>query len=148
LAQAADDAFGTERPQAAGRPRKGRMGERRIESIEGLNEGDKGAAKPDAKGAPGPARDAAPAPPPVLVDVNYPDPTLLTIVVRDVAKWSGQCFVMEPSVNAKIQIFAPRKLSPTQAYELFLVSLSVINLRAVQVGNVVKIVPVGLPVSA
>ena len=35
-----------------------------------------------------------------------------------------------------------------KAYDLFLASLSVVNLRAVQIGKVVKIVPVTLVVAA
>jgi len=85
---------------------------------------------------------------PVLVDVNYPDPTLLSEIVRDVARWSDQSFVMEPSVNVKLQIFAPRRLPRDDAYALFLASLSVVSLRAVQIGRIVKIVPVSLVVSA
>ena len=76
-----------------------------------------------------------------LVDVNYPEPTPIAKVVKDVARWSGQAFVMEPKLDAKIQIFAPQKLRPSQAYELFMASLSVLNLRAVKIGEVVKIVP-------
>jgi len=65
-------------------------------------------------------------------------------VLRDVSRWSGYNFVMEPSLNTKIQIFAPRRLKFNEAYDVFLASLAVINLRAVQIGNVVKIVPVTL----
>ena len=83
-----------------------------------------------------------------LVEVNYPEPTLLTAIVKDVSRWSGHCFVMEPSLNTKLQIFAPRKMTQSDAYELFLASLSVVNLRAVQVGKVVKIVPVTVVVAA
>lgn len=85
---------------------------------------------------------------PLTVDVNYPEPTALSLIVKDVARWSGQCFVMEPSLNAKLQIFAPRKLGRDDAYELFLASLSVVNLRAVQVGKIVKIVQVSVVVAA
>jgi hypothetical protein len=78
------------------------------------------------------------------IELNYPDPTLLSMVLRDVSRWSGYNFVMEPSLNTKIQIFAPRRLKFHEAYDVFLASLAVINLRAVQIGNVVKIVPVTL----
>ena len=78
------------------------------------------------------------------IELNYPDPTLLSMVLRDVSRWSNYNFVMEPSLNTKIQIFAPRRLKFNEAYDVFLASLAVINLRAVQIGNVVKIVPVTL----
>ncbi|MBM4251829.1 MAG: hypothetical protein FJ146_07640 [Deltaproteobacteria bacterium] len=84
-----------------------------------------------------------PAPVPII-EMNYPDPTLLSVVLRDVSKWSGYNFVMEPSLNTKIQIFAPRRMLFNEAYDLFLASLAVVNLRAVQLGNVVKVVPVTL----
>lgn len=77
-----------------------------------------------------------------LVELNYPDPTPLSMIVRDVARWSGRNFVMEPSLACKLQIFAPRRLTQGEAYDLFLSSLSVVGLRAVQIGNMVKIVPV------
>lgn len=81
----------------------------------------------------------------VWIELNYPDPTPLAIVVRDVAKWSGLAFVMESHTNVKIQIFSATKLSLPQAYELFLAALAVTGLRAVQVGRIVKIVPPSLP---
>ncbi len=117
------------------------MGERHIENLDDVQ-----ADTPQDR--PAPIAIPVPVPIEVLVDVNYPEPTLLSVVIRDVAKWSGQCFVMEPSVNAKIQIFAANKQTLGQAYELFLASLSVVGLRAVQVGRVVKIVPVTLVVGA
>jgi general secretion pathway protein D len=89
-------------------------------------------------------RPSVPAP----VDINYPDPTHLSHILKDVAKWSGLSFVMEPAANVRLQIFAASKLPPHQAYELFLASLSVVGLRAVQIGKVVKIVPITLVVSA
>lgn len=125
------------------------MADRDIDSLDELR-ADSGAAavKPEATAepTPSPVRKAEPAPP--VVDLNYPEPTLLSAVVKDVARWSRLSFVMEPSVNTKIQIFAPRKLHPYEAYDLFLASLAVVSLRAVQHGNVVKIVPVTLSVSA
>ena len=87
-------------------------------------------------------------PKPAPVEVNYPDPTPLSHILKDVAKWSGLSFVMEPAANVRLQIFAASKLPPHQAYELFLASLSVVGLRAVQIGKVVKIVPMTLIVSA
>ncbi len=119
------------------------MGERRVEDLDEVGEAKQPAA-PDLPPLP-PKREEAPQP---LVDINYPEPTPLSVIVRDVSRWSSQCFVMEPSVNAKLQIFAPHKLVKKDAYDLFLASLSVVNLRAVQIGKVVKIVPVTLVVAA
>ena len=127
------------------------MGERKIDGLDGIGDAIKGA--PDKKAA-RPKSDATPPAAhekrdePALVDVNYPEPTSIARVVRDVARWSGQAFVMEPRIDAKIQIFAPQRLRPGQAYDLFLASLSVLGLRAVQVNGVVKIVNVTPIVSA
>lgn len=119
------------------------MGERKIDDLDGINDAMKSAAEKKVR----PKTEVTPVvaekrEEPALVDVNYPDPTSITKVVRDVARWSGQAFVMEPRIDAKIQIFAPQRLRPGQAYELFLASLSVLGLRAVQVNGVVKIVAV------
>lgn len=111
------------------------MGQRPIEILDDLNQNGTGTESVEAT-------------PDVLVELNYPEPTPLGVILRDVARWSGQSFVMEPSVNAKLQIFSPRKQSKAQAWELFLTSLSVVGLRAVQIGRVVKVVPAGFPVGA
>lgn len=78
--------------------------------------------------------------PSALIEINYPEPTSLSIIIRDVSRWSGHSFVMEPNTNTRIQIFAPHKMSYNDAWTLFLASLSVVNLRAVQMGKIVKIV--------
>lgn len=85
---------------------------------------------------------------PKMVDLHYPEPTLLSIIVKDVAKWADLAFIMEPTVNSKIQIFAPRRLTQEEAYELFLASLSVVGLRAVRKGSIVKIVQTQAQVTA
>lgn len=85
---------------------------------------------------------------PPLVEVHYPDPTSLGMIVKEVASWSNLVFVMEPTANYKIQIFAPRKMRPEEAYEVFLVSLSLVGLRAVRKGDIVKIVPSQVVVTA
>ena len=79
-----------------------------------------------------------------LVSVDYAEPTSLALILRDIAHWSGRAFVMEPNVQVRLQIFAPRELPPDEAYDIFLASLSVVGLRAVQVGQVVKIVAVNV----
>jgi hypothetical protein len=83
-----------------------------------------------------------------LVELHYPEPTPLGIIVKEVAIWSKLVFVMEPTANYKIQIFAPRKMRPEDAYEAFLVSLSLVGLRAVRKGDIVKIVPSQVVVTA
>lgn len=80
--------------------------------------------------------------PATQVSVDYPTPTPLSTIIKDVAQWSGKVFVMEPTSNVKLQIFASTPLSKQQAWLTFLASLSVINLRAVETDQVVKIVPI------
>lgn len=106
------------------------------EAFDRMPQPDKGPVPADPRSA------ALPASRPPAITVDYPDPTQLSQILRDVAKWSGYAFVMEPATNVRLQIFAPERLAPHQAYELFLASLSVVGLRAVQIGKVVKIVPV------
>ena len=76
------------------------------------------------------------------IEINYPSAISLSTVLNDVAKWSDVNFVMDPSLNRQIQIFAPRKLSKDDAFNLFVASLESIGLRAVLMrDNVAKIVP-------
>ncbi len=117
------------------------MSDRRTENLEGIDDGK-------SKDVPQPPKVVEPEALAAVVDINYPEPTALSMIVKDVSRWSGHCFVMEPSLNAKLQIFAPRKLSRGDAYEIFLASLSVVNLRAVQIGKIVKIVQVSVVVAA
>ncbi|MEN9835061.1 MAG: hypothetical protein RL011_1254 [Pseudomonadota bacterium] len=116
------------------------MAGRTTDNLEDLPGGEPHGSQPGTQVA----APAAPLRPVPVIEMNYPDPTLLSIVLRDVSKWSGYNFVMEPTLNTKIQIFAPRRMLFNEAYDLFLASLAVVNLRAVQMGNVVKIVPVTL----
>lgn len=114
------------------------MANRRIENLEHLSQDEAPASQEKEAEFP------LPGPPtemPAFVDVNYPYPTLLSTVLRDVSRWSGRVFVMEPKVNTKIQIFAGRKVTPEEAYKLLLSALSVVRLRAVAVDDVIKIVP-------
>ena len=93
----------------------------------------------------------AKAPPearPVRVMLHYPEPTMVAQILRDVAKWSGQCFVMEPGLNRPLQIFAPQPLPPERAYLMLINSLSVVQLRAVELETIVKIVPIQTIVTA
>lgn len=80
-----------------------------------------------------------------VVSLHYPKPTALSTVLNDVALWSEFNFVLEPKLNRKIQIFAPRKLKKTDAFHLFLASVEAIGLRIVLMdGKVAKVVPQSL----
>jgi hypothetical protein len=85
------------------------------------------------------------APADLMIDLHYPKPTGVSTIIEDVAVWSEYNFVMEPGLNKSLQIFAPRKLKKTDAFNLFVASLETVGLRAVVVdAKVVKIVPYGL----
>jgi hypothetical protein len=103
---------------------------------------DEAAREESRAKAPPPKARAKAVAEPKAVSLNYPEPTPLATIVRDIARWAELSFVMEPSTNVKIQIFAAPRLDVDAAWELFLASLSVVGLRAVQVGRVVKIVPI------
>jgi hypothetical protein len=79
---------------------------------------------------------------PILISMNYPNPTWLSDIIKNVARWTDRSFVMEPSLNTSLQIFAPRPMTPDAAYHLFIASLSTVGLRAIDVEGVVKVVPV------
>lgn len=75
-------------------------------------------------------------------EIHYPSPVFLSVIVEDVSEWSGYNFVMDPSLNRKMQIFAPRKMTKKEGFQLFVASLEAIGLRALQMdGSIVKIVP-------
>ncbi|MEZ4742630.1 MAG: hypothetical protein R3B45_09315 [Bdellovibrionota bacterium] len=79
------------------------------------------------------------------IELNFPRPVPLSIIIEHVAAWSEVSFVMEPGLNKSIQIFAPRPLSKPEAFNLFIASLETVGLRAVMLeGNVAKIVAHGL----
>ena len=79
------------------------------------------------------------------VDIDYPRPVYLSKILMDVSKWSGYNFVMDPSLNREMQIFAPRKLTEEEAFQLFIASLETIGLRVLQMDNkIVKVVPIHL----
>ena len=108
------------------------MGERQIKNLEEI--------PLEATADPSPL--PQPAPLPQRITLNYPKPTLISVILEEIAQWSGRSFVLEPGQNRKIQIFSTRALTPTEAYDLFAGALSTVGLRAVQVGNVTKIVPI------
>ena len=118
------------------------MGERKIENL-APEPGSAVAREPESVAA----KAARTANKP-MVDVHYPQPTALSEILHDISRWSGENFAMDPAVNAKLQIFAPHPLQKQDALDLFWASLSIINLRAVRVGPVTKIVPVSQRITA
>ena len=75
------------------------------------------------------------------IDMNYPHPVKISSLVKAVSEWSEYCLIMEPSLDRAIQIFAPKKLSPKEAFDLFITSIDAVGLKAISVeDNIVKIV--------
>ena len=87
---------------------------------------------------------AVPPPPPTelkpqtLVDINYPDPTPLSIVIRDVSRLVRQ-MLRHGAVGAAAGSSAISRAAHARAQRMpttsFSPSLSVVNLRAVQIGG-------------
>lgn len=76
-----------------------------------------------------------------LIRVHYPRPVYISQILPDISSWSGFNIVMDPSLNRKIQIFAPRKICVTEAFQIFVASLETTGLRALRVdSHLIKIV--------
>ena len=75
------------------------------------------------------------------VTMHYPNGALLSQILQDVARWAQLNFVLEPGLDTAVRIFAPRPLTESAAYDVFLAALETVNLRALQTGHAVKIVP-------
>src|SRR5690349_18549710 len=89
----------------------------------------------------------APAQPPgngrVALDFNEVD---LSVFVRFISELTGKNFVLDDTVKkagGKISVFSPTKVSPDQAYNLFVSALEVSRLAVVARGPVYQIVPMG-----
>ena len=76
------------------------------------------------------------------INVHYPKAIYISKILMEVSLWSEFNFVMDPGLNRELQIFAPRKMSKDEAFQVFIASLETIGLRALHMeGGIVKIVP-------
>ena len=76
------------------------------------------------------------------ISVHYPRAVYISKILIEVSLWSEFNFVMDPGLNRELQIFAPRKMSKEEAFQVFIASLETIGLRALHMeGGIVKIVP-------
>src|SRR5215467_12910093 len=83
------------------------------------------------------------APGRVALDFNDVD---LSIFVRFISELTGKNFVLDDTVKkagGKISVFSPTKVTPDQAYSLFVSALEVSRLAVVPRGPVYQIVPMG-----
>ena len=79
----------------------------------------------------------------VALDFNEVD---LSVFVRFISELTGKNFVLDDSVKkagGKISVFSPTKVTPDQAYHLFVSALEVSRLAVVPRGAVHQIVPMG-----
>jgi general secretion pathway protein D len=79
----------------------------------------------------------------VALDFNEVD---LSVFVRFISELTGKNFVLDDAVKkagGKISVFSPTKVSPDQAYNLFVSALEVSRLAVVPRGPVYQIVPMG-----
>jgi general secretion pathway protein D len=79
----------------------------------------------------------------VALDFNDVD---LSIFVRFISELTGKNFVLDDTVKkagGKISVFSPTKVTPDQAYSLFVSALEVSRLAVVAKGVVYQIVPMG-----
>lgn len=70
----------------------------------------------------------------------------LPVFVRFISELTGKNFVLDDTVKkagGKISVFSPTKVTPDQAYVLFVSALEVSRLAVVSKGNVYQIVPMG-----
>lgn len=91
---------------------------------------------PEKKGEGHANEDAEP-----LVRLHYPGGIPLSKILPEISGWSGYNFVIAPELDRKIQIVAPRKISPQDAFQIFVASLETTGLRALQIDStLIKIV--------
>ncbi|HKT33202.1 MAG TPA: secretin N-terminal domain-containing protein [Nitrospira sp.] len=79
----------------------------------------------------------------VALDFNEVD---LPVFVRFISELTGKNFVLDDAVKkagGKISVFSPTKVTPDQAYNLFVSALEVSRLAVVAKGPVYQIVPMG-----
>ena len=79
----------------------------------------------------------------VALDFNEVD---LSVFVRFISELTGKNFVLDDAVKkvgGKISVFSPTKVTPDQAYSLFVSALEVSRLAVVPRGPVYQIVPMG-----
>ncbi|MBA2253433.1 MAG: hypothetical protein H0W13_12150 [Nitrospirales bacterium] len=75
----------------------------------------------------------------VTLDFNDVD---LAVFVRFISELSGKNFILDERLTGKITVFSTNKVTPAQAYDLFLSALEVRRLVAIPKGDVIQIVQV------
>ena len=74
------------------------------------------------------------------VILNFQNTDILALIdlVSDV---TGKNFIVDPRVKAKVTVYSGSALDENQIYDVFLSILDVYNLSAIEVGDIVKVIP-------
>lgn len=75
---------------------------------------------------------------PVRLDLRDAD---ISALIATVAQQTGKNFIIDPRVKGKVTVVSPNPMEPDELYDVFLSILQVHGLAAIQVDNVIKIVP-------
>jgi Type II secretory pathway, component PulD len=79
----------------------------------------------------------------VALDFNEVD---IPVFVRFISELTGKNFVLDETIKkqgGKISVYSPTKVTPDQAYNMFVSALEVARIAVVQKGNVYQIVQMG-----
>lgn len=72
--------------------------------------------------------------------VNFKD-TDIQEVIRFVAEVTEKTVIIDPAVRAKVQVISTNPVNQKELYQLFLAMLEVHGYTAIEVGNVVRVIP-------
>jgi len=89
------------------------------------------------------AETTAPASSKITLDFNEVE---IPVFVRFISELTGKNFVLDEAIKklgGKISVFSPTKVTPDQAYNMFVAALEVSRIAVVPKGNVYQIVPMG-----
>jgi general secretion pathway protein D len=89
------------------------------------------------------AETAASASPKITLDFNEVE---IPVFVRFISELTGKNFVLDEAIKklgGKISVFSPTKVTPDQAYSMFVAALEVSRIAVVPKGSVYQIVPMG-----
>ncbi len=75
-----------------------------------------------------------------LVTMNF-DNVEISTVAKFISEITGKNFVLDESVRGKVTVIAPARVTPAQAYCIFMSALQLKGLAAVNAGPVIKIMP-------
>lgn len=62
-------------------------------------------------------------------------------VIEEISRETGKNFIVDPRVSGRVNIISNKPMSPNEIYPVFLSMLQVLGFSAVQVGDIVKILP-------